>query len=227
MVLVKMKGMDKPILLSRNYLPEFKDWDASEFERSVQKPKPYSDKMEGRNQLRDYQNKRIYDYCKQIGEITFNENKYVCIDGSTFSTLEEVCLYTCLFDGNPDTYWASERRDNVYFVEFYLENPLHVTSYSLTTSSYSFGSNDFNPKHNPKSWKLYAKKSRDGEGFLLDQRSNEQLPTTRNTKTTYEVSSNDSWQYFRFEVTEVAEPNNYLGGYMELLYLGELELNGD
>lgn len=218
-VLIKMKGRDKPVLLCRNYLPEFKDWDAAEFEESIRKTKPYAAKMEGRNQLRDYQNQRIYDYCKEIFDDSFH--KFVCTDGSDEYGATYEFSYSSLFDGDPNTYWRALNGGGAFFVEFYARNPLHVASYTLSVVNFEDG------KYNPKSWKLYARNSQDGEWTLIDERSDQQLPTTPwIVSSTYQVSNNDSWQYFRFEVTELAVPGNYLWG-TYLLQLGELELNGD
>ena len=218
-VLVKMKGKDKPILLCRNYLPEFKDMDAAEFERSKQKAKPYADYMTGRNQLRDYQNQRIYDYSKEIYDDSFH--KFVCTDGSNEYGATYEHSYSSLFDGDPATYWRALNAGGAFFVEFYARNPLLVTSYKLTTVNSDDG------KYNPKSWKLYAKKSQNDNWTLIDERSGQQLPTTAlNASETYKVSPKDTWQYFRFEVTELVQSGNYLWG-TTLLQLAELELNSD
>lgn len=218
-VLVKMKGMDKPILYCRNYLPEFKDWDAAEYERSIQAPKPYADKMAGRNQLREYQNKRIREYCNKVGDDSFH--KFVCTDGSVDNYIFDEYRYSSLFDGDPGSYWQALNAGGIFFVEFYARNPLHVASYTLSVVNLEDG------KYNPKSWKLYARNSQDGEWTLIDERSDQQLPTTPLlVSETYQVSNNDTWKYFRFEVTELAVPGNYLWG-TSVLRIGELELNGD
>lgn len=220
MVLVKMKGMDKPVLLCRNYLPEYKEWNATEFEESTQKTKPYADKMKGRNQLREYQIKRIYDYINKIGDDSFH--KFVCTDGSHDIADNDEYSYSNLFDGNPATYWQTVQvPEKSFFVEFYARNPLQVKSYALTTINNDGG------KYNPKSWNLYAKNSQDDKWTLIDQRINVQLPTTPwNPSTTFEVSNNGTWKYFRFEVTDFAVPGNYLFG-TNMIQLAELELNGD
>lgn len=61
-VLVKMKGMQQPIVLSRNYLPEIKEWGlGADFAASAKKTRPYASKMNGHTDLYDYQMKRISD----------------------------------------------------------------------------------------------------------------------------------------------------------------------
>ena len=61
-VRVKMKGMDYPVVLSRNYLPEIKEYGTgAEFAASAKKTRPYASKMQGHTDLYDYQMKRISD----------------------------------------------------------------------------------------------------------------------------------------------------------------------
>ena len=65
-VTIKMKGMQTPIVLSRNYLPEYKAYgDGTNFANSVKKTKPYASKMKGHTDLYDYQMKRISDIMTQ------------------------------------------------------------------------------------------------------------------------------------------------------------------
>lgn len=61
-VRVKMKGMQQPIVLSRSYLPEIKDYgNGADFAASAKKTRPYASKMNGHTDLYDYQMKRISD----------------------------------------------------------------------------------------------------------------------------------------------------------------------
>ena len=61
-VLVKMKGMQYPVVLSRNYLPEIKEYgNGTDFAASAKKTRPYASKMKGHTDLYDYQMKRIGD----------------------------------------------------------------------------------------------------------------------------------------------------------------------
>ena len=65
-VTIKMKGMQTPIVLSRNYLPEYKAYgDGTDFANSAKKTKPYASKMKGHTDLYDYQMKRISDIMTQ------------------------------------------------------------------------------------------------------------------------------------------------------------------
>ena len=64
-VKVKMRGMENPIVLSRNYLPDIMDYgDGSEFDKSRRHSRPYQSKMSGHTDLYDYQMKRIDDIIK-------------------------------------------------------------------------------------------------------------------------------------------------------------------
>ena len=63
-VKVKMKGMNYPIVLCRNYLPDIKDYgNSDEFIKNTQKTRPYANKMKGHTELYDYQMQRIKDIC--------------------------------------------------------------------------------------------------------------------------------------------------------------------
>ena len=65
-VTIKMKNIQTPIVLSRNYLPEYKAYgDGTNFANSVKKTKPYASKMKGHTDLYDYQMKRISDIMTQ------------------------------------------------------------------------------------------------------------------------------------------------------------------
>lgn len=86
-VLVKMKGMQQPIVLSRSYLPEIKEYgDGIDFYNSTKKTRPYASKMKGHTDLYDYQMKRISDIIERyslpktvdLGKLTSN---YTAKDG--------------------------------------------------------------------------------------------------------------------------------------------------
>ena len=64
-VRIKMTDRDDLVILSRNYLPDIKSYNAKDFEAAVKKTKPYESKMKGHTDLYDYQMKRI----RQIIEV--------------------------------------------------------------------------------------------------------------------------------------------------------------
>ena len=92
-VKVKMRGMDNPIVLSRNYLPDIMDYgDGSEFAKSRRHSRPYQSKMSGHTDLYDYQMKRISDIIVRYGlseasEIPLSKvtSDYVAKDGDVLT----------------------------------------------------------------------------------------------------------------------------------------------
>ena len=86
-VKVKMRGMENPIVLSRNYLPDIVDYgDGSDFESSRRYSRPYQSKMSGHTDLYDYQMKRIDDILKLYRTPTVGDLYYS--DGTYSKTLE-------------------------------------------------------------------------------------------------------------------------------------------
>ena len=81
-VKVKMRGMENPIVLSRNYLPDIVDYgDGSDFDDSRRHSRPYQSKMSGHTDLYDYQMKRIDDILKlyrtpQVGDLYYSDGTY-------------------------------------------------------------------------------------------------------------------------------------------------------
>ena len=83
-VKVKMRGMENPIVLSRNYLPEIVDYgDGSDFEssRSLYDYNYNQRKMYGHTDLYDYQMKRIDDIIKlyrtpKVGDLYYSDGTY-------------------------------------------------------------------------------------------------------------------------------------------------------
>ena len=79
-VKVKMRGMENPIVLSRNYLPEIVDYgDGSDFDDS--RRYYYVGKKYGHTDLYDYQMKRIDDIIKlyrtpKVGDLYYSDGTY-------------------------------------------------------------------------------------------------------------------------------------------------------
>ena len=79
-VKVKMRGMENPIVLSRNYLPDIVDYgDGSDFESS--RRYYYVGKKYGHTDLYDYQMKRIDDIIKlyrtpKVGDLYYSDGTY-------------------------------------------------------------------------------------------------------------------------------------------------------
>lgn len=201
-VMVKLRDKDKPIVLSRNYLPEIKVFDATEFENAVHKTRPYADKMNGHTKLYDYQMTRIYTILGDYDvDAVFPEGfNSLIATGGTGGTGNEG--YQRLFDGTTDTKWCTnEKKDGVYFVEFKCSEPIIPAKYYLTTA------NDTKayPGRNPKSWKLMAKAA-EGDVWttIATVKDDSRLPADNYKRVEYNLDVTDKrWKYFRFEVSEL------------------------
>ena len=105
-VLVKMKGMDYPVVLSRNYLPEIKEYgNGADFAASIKKTRPYASKMKGHTDLYDYQMKRISDIIERYGLYPVNVNLstltsgYMVKNGQTLTGTLESKVKISITDG--------------------------------------------------------------------------------------------------------------------------------
>ena len=102
-----------------------------------------------------------------------------------------------LFDNDPNTKYCAKVEAGATIWMLYESTELaRITSYSLTSA------NDAQ-KRDPKSWTLQG--SNDGETWeTIDSRSDEIFPE-RFQRKTYEVSTDESYGFFRLEVTEQYE----------------------
>ena len=105
-VLVKMKGMQQPIVLSRSYLPEIKHYgNGADFAASAEKTRPYASKMNGHTDLYDYQMKRISDIIERYGLYPVNVNLstltsgYMVKNGQTLTGTLESKVKISITDG--------------------------------------------------------------------------------------------------------------------------------
>ena len=200
-VRVKMKGMDYPVVLSRNYLPEIKEWGYGvEFAKSKRHSRPYQSKMSGHTDLYDYQMKRISDIIERYSLPTtstmYPGYNYIPLDGSGYKNSEG---YDKLFDGNKETKWCTnQKKDGKWFVEFMSREPINVTSYGFTTAN----DTEAFPERNPKNWKLYGKLNKGDQWTEIDHRTNGN-PTVCNYMQAWFACGHMKCQYFRFEVSEV------------------------
>ena len=192
-VRVKMKGMDTPILLSRNYLPEYKEYkyNTREMYQSVKKAGAYK-----HTELYNYQMKRIDDYLTLCGQ-NYKDYNYIPLRGTLSKGGSEG--YDKLFDGNKETKWCTnQKKDGKWFVEFMSREPINVYSYGLITAN---DTEDF-PERNPKNWKLYGKLNKGDQWTEIDYRTNGN-PTVCNYMQAWFSCGHMKCQYFRFEVSEV------------------------
>ena len=192
-VLVKMKDRKAPIVLSRNYLPEIKDYDVAEMLAARTKTKPYASKMQGHTALYDYQMKRIKDICEMLSL----EYPYTSDDEMRLIPTSGRDNYNALFDGNTSNYWLCDWNR---YVEFYSTQPITPKRYYLTTA----GSD---ARYNPKNWVLKAKASQSDSWTTIATVTNDnKLPGGKIERVGFDLDiTNKQWKYFRFEVSAVQE----------------------
>jgi len=203
-VRVKMMGMDYPVVLSRNYLPEIKEWgNGAEFAASIKKTRPYASKMQGHTDLYDYQMKRISDIIERY-DLTGNWDGYNYIPLAGTGDSDYYGIQT-LFDGTDfmsrDWYnRESDKQNGVWFVEFKSKRPITPTKYYMTT----FINGDHSPERNPKSWKVYAKARKSDSWTTIATVTNDnRLPAGSRITVEYPLSvTGRQWQYFRLEISE-------------------------
>ncbi|MDO4187021.1 MAG: hypothetical protein Q4D30_11155 [Bacteroidales bacterium] len=224
-VLVKMKGMDTPIVLSRNYLPEIKSFDATEFNNAVRKTKPYASKMQGHTELYDYQMKRIYTILDDYDvDAVFPDGfipKLTATSGSP--GWSERYSYKKIFDRDWSTDWRSPNTNkdkyNVWFVEFQSTWPISPKSYymTITPSCYAYVWQD---STNPDSWTLWGKEKEGDYWVLLDKVTGDtKMPAgynTRQVRVEYPLSKSGTWQYFRLEIGHTRNEDNGMSKELEL-----------
>ena len=204
-VLVKMKNRQAPIVLSRNYLPEIKDYSVDALQAARTKTKPYASKMQGHTALYDYQMKRIKDICEMMSL----EYPYTSDDEMRLIPTSGRDNYGDLFDGNTATYWLC---DYDRYVEFYSTRPITPKHYYLTTA----GSK---ARYNPKNWVLKAKASQSDSWTTIATVTNDsKLPGGKIERVGFDLDiTGKQWKYFRFEVGAVQQ--------FSILNLAELELD--
>ena len=199
-VRVKMKGMDTPILLSRNYLPEYKIYNAGEMSQSVQKAGAYK-----HTELYNYQMKRIDDLLALLegnNDYKYKDYNYIPLAGSPVTW--KGYGFENLFNGN--TYeggwepWNPEDKVNgVWYAEFKSKRPITPSKYYMTTS---FNASSL-PEYNPKSWKVYAKASARDSWTTIATVTNDNQLSGNAVWYVYPLSvTGRQWQYFRLEVSE-------------------------
>lgn len=224
-VLVKMKGMDTPVLLSRNYLPEIKSFDKEEFNNAVHKTKPYASKMQGHTELYDYQMRRIYTILSDYDvDAVFPDGFFPKLTATSGSPgWSERYSYKKIFDRDWATDWRSPNTNkdkyNVWFVEFQSTWPISPKSYYMTISSscYAYVWED---SSNPDSWTLWGKKKEGDYWVLLDKVTGDtKMPAGYNTKQVrveYPLSKSGTWQYFRLEIKHTRNEDNGMAKVLEL-----------
>lgn len=202
-VKVKMKNMQNPIVLSRNYLPDYKDFgDGSEFDKSRKHSRPYQSKMSGHTDLYDYQMNRIDDIIDTY-ELMWVGYNYIPLAGSPVTW--ESCGYENLFNGNTyESGWNPfnnewNKVNGVWFAEFKSRQPITPSKYTMVTS---FNASSY-PEDNPKSWKVMAKANASDSWTTIATVTNDNQLSGNAVWYVYPLSvTGRQWQYFRLEVSE-------------------------
>ena len=199
-VRVKMKGMDTPILLSRNYLPEYKIYNAGEMSQSVQKAGAYK-----HTELYNYQMKRIDDLLALLegnNDYKYKDYNYIPLASSDG---QDNKFYgpENLFNGKTfEMGWCtyqSRKSNGVWYVEFKSKWRITPFKYYMTTT-YN-GSN--HPECHPKSWKVYAKESLDDKWSTIATVTNDNRLSGSEKRFEYPLSvTGRLWRYFRLEISE-------------------------
>lgn len=232
-VLVKLKSMDTPVLLSRNYLPEIKSFDAAEFNNAVHKAKPYASKMQGHTELYDYQMRRIYTILDDYDvDAVFPDGflpKLTATSGSPYTY-----NYDRIFDGDWFTDWKSKETDmtdGMWYVEFRSSRPLVPARYYMT-ASHSCASFVWNDTTNPYNWRLLAK-AKEGDQWttIATVTNDDRLPggydrpsplPKYQDRVEYPLDvTGKTWQYFRLEILNTR--NSLIPNYVGWLELAEFD----
>lgn len=218
-VRVKLKSMKKPVLLSRNYLPEIRTFDPDEFDQAIHKTKPYASKTEGHTGLYDYQMKRIYAILSKYEiDATFPDG-YLPKLKATSGTAG---YYDRIFDGKWDTYWQTskyEQTDGMWFVEFNSTRPFVPVHYYLVPGP-GIANYSSRVSMNPYNWRLKAKAGKGDEWTTIATVTNDdKLPGGYDTPNHSQVRveypldvTGKTWQYFRLEILNTRnslDPNEY------------------
>jgi len=150
--------------------------------------------------------------------ITHGGQNYTLFDSEGYYTAtagsESPSAYTYeyLVDNVIVPYWASQPFQYTYwltdediafdtkFIEFYSTDPIVAKGYRLRTS---INTKD-HPNRRPKAWTLKGKKHAGDEWTTLATETNAQLPAEAEVTADYWLTSNTkTYQYFRFEVTDI------------------------
>lgn len=123
-------------------------------------------------------------------------------EGTAGSTSQQG--YVKLVDGSTEGYrWrTSISEENPSYCEFHTDQLVNVTGYTLTTGNQS-------ANYDPTVWTLQAKLNTGDAWTTIDSRnvgenSGDALPIGRTVEKSYAVEHPDTYQYFRFEVSQTS-----------------------
>jgi hypothetical protein len=180
------------------------------------------------------------------GSVTKDGKTYTVFTGSSFYTLDADSLPPNssnsdqlpdkLFDGSSynkwyyvsEKYYVNSPNWKNLIINFHTSEPIILKGYRITVAD----DVQTNYLRNPRAWKLYGATSANGKWTLLDEQTYGGLPTSLyDPKKDFYVTENaTSYQYFRYEITEVmgtGMSDNYdNGAYRYKCQLGEFQLIG-
>ncbi len=212
-VVVKLKSMDAPIVLSRSYLPTVKPIgtdDISEF--AALYDKIANSKKNGkfeRGPIYDYQLKRLHSLRRYLD----NEFEFKVV-----KTQSDGCYDAAPFLSRNYNYFdsgfcieAKTDQEVEYNFEWSYDKPAAPWAYEICSNKYFYLDTDVQA---PISWKLKAKLNEGDEWTLIDEQKDCD-PWTSNEYSRcakFDLKEkNKPWQYYRLEVTKISpayEPDN-------------------
>lgn len=215
-VVVKLRSMDAPIVLSRSYLPVVKKLDidkkadfAAVYDQIVSKPKK-NGKIE-RGPIYDYQLKRIYSLRRYLDDE---------FDFKVIKTQSEGCIDAALILNPGYTLKTHGYREDHIFGSIGPIDKHHVFEWSYdkpnTPWAYEFGT-EIDGNCGPSDWTLYAKLNEGDTWIIIDQQANH--PNWNYTReddlgpwfNTFKLKQNNQeYQYYRLEVTKKVKANYVL-----------------
>jgi uncharacterized repeat protein (TIGR02543 family) len=145
----------------------------------------------------------------------------ILVDSCCESMTNEGC--DSLFDGiaSGENKWCTNATQKV--VVFHTANPVLVNGYTLFTGN----DNKSNKGRNPKNWELKAKLASNDSWITIATVNNDNtMKDTNYIPYDFNIDVPDTYQYFRFEVSEVHDGNVMQLGEMQLFYQEHLLPDG-
>ena len=222
-VVVKLKSMDAPIVLSRSYLPVVKVVDVGDFaalyDQIVSKPKQ-NGKIE-RGPIYDYQLKRLHSLRRWLdNEFEFKVVKTQsegCVDiapalTNKYKIENEGCYILAPDDSKPEGNWN---------FEWSYDKPAAPRAYEMCSVNWNY-------LHAPVSWKLKAKLNEGDEWTLLDEQKDNNDPWNGDDDPrciSFDLKEkNKPWQYYRLEITKKSSHINRADWEQSHLFLANFKL---
>lgn len=213
-VVVKLKSMDAPIVLSRSYLPVVKvvnintDYVEGDFptvyDQIVSKPKQ-NGKIE-RGPIYDYQLKRLHSFRRY----TDNEFEFKVVKTQSDGCYDIKPALKNIYKWGENVFVTLNEsvQEGEWNFEWSYDKPAAPWAYEMSATSAA------SDAAFPISWKLKAKLNEGDEWTLLDEQNDNNQWCESNwdpISTKFDIRvKNQPWQYYRLEVTKKSIKNNNL-----------------